>query len=360
MADERDSSQQTEQPTQKRLDEAHAHGDIVKSPEVSAFVLLLGGTFAIMMFGGGVAKSLTVAMRMFLEQPDRIGVSSSADIMALMHHVVMTLGTILGPIFGVMIAAALAGHVLQARPSFTLEKIKPDFSKLNLFAALKRMFGVEGLMNLVKGLLKMGVVGVAVWTQIWPERNMLQSVMDQSPFAVAGDMGHLLYKVLMAALAALAVIALADYVLQRYRFTQRNKMSKQEIKEEFRQNEGDPQIKAKIRQIRNERAKKRMIASVPEATVIITNPTHYAVALKYEQGKMAAPICVAKGVDALALKIREVAAAHEIPIVENPPLARALHATVEIDEQVPAEHFKAVAQVIGYVYRLTGKMKAAR
>jgi len=360
MADDRDPSQQTEQPTQKRLDEAREHGDIVKSPEVSAFVLLLGGTFAILMFGPSTAKSLTMALTMFLEQPDRIGVSSPADIMALARSVMTTLGTILMPVFGVMMVAALAGHVLQARPSFTLEKIKPDFSKLNIFAGLKRMFGVEGLMNLVKGLLKMGVVGVAVWTQIWPERTMLQSVLDQSPYAVAGDMSHLLYKVLMAALAALAVIALADYVLQRYRFQQRNKMSKQEIKEEYRQNEGDPQIKAKIRQIRLERAKKRMIAAVPEATVIITNPTHYAVALKYEQGKMAAPICVAKGVDAMALKIREVAEKNNVPIVENPPLARALHATVEVDEIVPAEHFKAVAQVIGYVYRLTGKIKAQR
>jgi len=360
MADERDASQQTEQPTQKRLDEARAHGDIVKSPEVSAFVLLLGGTLAIMMFGASTAKSLTIAMRQFLEQPDRIGVASSADVLALARGVVTTLGTILGPVFAVMMVAALAGHVLQARPSFTLEKIKPDFSKLNIFAGLKRMFGIEGLTNLIKGLLKMGVVGVAVWTQIWPERTMLQSVLDQSPFAVAGDMSHLLYKVLMAALIALAAIAAADYAFQRYRFTQRNKMSKQEIKEEFRQNEGDPQIKAKIRQIRQERAKKRMIASVPEATVIITNPTHYAVALKYDQGKMAAPVCVAKGVDALALKIREVAAAHDVPIVENPPLARALHAAVEVDDVIPAEHFKAVAQVIGYVYRLTGKMKAQR
>jgi flagellar biosynthetic protein FlhB len=197
-----------------------------------------------------------------------------------------------------------------------------------------------------------------VWTQIWPERNKLQSVLDQSPMGVIGDMSHLLYKVLVAALAALAAIAAADYILQRYRFLQRNKMSKQEIKEEYRQNEGDPQIKAKIRQIRNERAKKRMIASVPEATVIITNPTHYAVALKYDAGKMAAPICVAKGVDALALKIREVAKAHNVPVIENPPLARALHAAIEVDEPVPAEHFKAVAQVIGYVYRLTGKMRA--
>ncbi|HEY0303097.1 MAG TPA: EscU/YscU/HrcU family type III secretion system export apparatus switch protein, partial [Rhizomicrobium sp.] len=143
-----------------------------------------------------------------------------------------------------------------------------------------------------------------------------------------------------------------------YRFLQRNKISKQEIKEEYRQNEGEPQIKAKIRQIRQERVKKRMIAAVPEATVISTNPTHYAIALKYESGKMAAPVCVAKGVDALALKIREVAKEHDVPIVENPPLARALHASVEVDEAVPAEHFKAVAQVIGYVYRLTGKMKA--
>ncbi|MEI9990064.1 MAG: flagellar biosynthesis protein FlhB [Rhizomicrobium sp.] len=358
MADERDDSQQTEQPTQKRLDEARAQGDIVKSPEVSAFVLLLGGTVAIMMFGASTAKSLGGAMRMFLEQPDRIGIAAPADIMALARQVTTTLGTILAPVFAVMIVAALAGHVLQARPSITLEKIKPDFSKLNIFAGLKRMFGVEGLMNLVKGLLKIGVVGFAVWTQIWPERNMLQSVLDQSPVAVAGDMSHLLYKVLYAALGALAAIAVADYVLQSYRFMQRNKMSRQEIKEEYRQNEGDPQIKAKIRQIRIERAKKRMIAAVPEATVIITNPTHYAVALKYEQGKMAAPICVAKGVDALALRIREVAKEHDVPIVENPPLARALHATVEVDEVVPAEHFKAVAQVIGYVYRLTGKIKA--
>ncbi|MEI9996516.1 MAG: flagellar biosynthesis protein FlhB [Rhizomicrobium sp.] len=358
MADDRDPSQQTEAPTQKRLEEAREHGDIVKSPEVSAFVLLLGGTLTIMMFGGSTMQGIATAMRVFLEQPEQMGVSSSADAMGLARQVVMTLGGILGPVFATMMAFALAGHVLQARPGFSFEKIKPDFAKLSLIAGLKRMFGPEGLMNLVKGLLKMGVVGVAVWTQIWPERTMLQSVLDQSPMGVIGDMGQLLYKVLLAALVALAAIAAADYILQRYRFLQRNRMSKQEIKEEYRQNEGDPQIKAKIRQIRLERAKKRMIAAVPEATVIITNPTHYAVALKYEAGKMAAPICVAKGVDALALRIREVAKAHDVPIVENPPLARALHASVEVDEVVPAEHFKAVAQVIGYVYRLTGKIRA--
>jgi flagellar biosynthetic protein FlhB len=356
MADDRDPSQQTEEPTAKRLQEAAEHGDVVKSPELNTFILLLAGTIAVMMFGGATMKSMATTLRVFLEQPDQIAVDPGA-LMMLAKDVLTMLAGILAPIFVVMIAAAIGGHVLQAPPTFTVEKLKPDFSRLNLMAGLKRMFGVEGLINLAKGLLKIGVVGFAIWTQIWPERAMLESVMGQSPMGVMGDMSHLLYKVLLAALAALAVIAAADYFVQRYRFLQRNRMSRQEIKEEYRQNEGDPQIKAKIRQIRQERAKKRMIAAVPEATVIITNPTHYAVALKYESGKMMAPVCVAKGIDALALKIREVAREHDVPIVENPPLARALHATVEVDEVIPQEHFKAVAQVIGYVMRLTGKIK---
>ena len=161
----------------------------------------------------------------------------------------------------------------------------------------------------------------------------------------------------MSASSVLAVMAVLDYVLQRYRFLQRNRMSKQEIKEEYRQTEGDPAVKAKVKQIRIERSRRRMMAAVPQATVVIMNPTHYAVALKYESGKMAAPVCVAKGVDALALKIREVAEEHDVPVIENPPLARALYATVEIDEPVPAEQYKAVAQVIGYVMKLTGKIR---
>jgi flagellar biosynthetic protein FlhB len=356
MADDRDPTQQTEEPTAKRLEQAREQGDIVKSPEVSAFILLLGGTIAIMMFGGSVMTKLTGAMRIFLEQPEQLG-TAPGDIMGIARYVGVTLATILGPVFAVMMVAALGGHVLQSRPTFALEKIKPDFSKLNVFSAFTRMFGLDGLLNLGKGLLKIGVVGFAIWTQIWPERTMLEGVLDQSPAGVVGDMSHLLFKVLMAALIALAAIAGADYVLQRQRWMQRQRMSKQEVKEEYRQSEGDPQIKAKIRQIRQERAKKRMIAEVPKATVIITNPTHYAIALKYESGQMTAPICVAKGVDALALRIREVAKEHDVPIVENPPLARALHATVDVDEQIPQEHFKAVAQVIGYVMRLTGKIR---
>jgi flagellar biosynthetic protein FlhB len=357
MAEDQDKSQQTEEPTAKRLEQAREAGDIVKSTEVSAFLLLAGGTLAIAMFGKYAAESLARSMIAFLEQPDAMSVDG-AGLAAMMGLLLPKLAMIVAPFFVVMIAAGLAGHLLQSRPSFSMDRISMDFSKLSPMAGFQRMFGPEGWMNLVKGLLKIAVVGVAIWTQLWPERGGLESILDQSAVQVVGDMSHLLFKVLMAALAALGVIAGLDYFWQRMRWLARNRMSKQDVKEEYRQNEGDPTIKAKIRQLRHERARKRMMAKVPEATVVIMNPTHYAVALQYESGKMVAPICVAKGVDALALRIRAVAEENDVPVVENPPLARALHAAIEIDEPVPAEHFKAVAQVIGYVFRLQGKMPA--
>ena len=356
MADDQDQSQQTEEPTQKRLDDALEHGDVVKSSEVQTLVLLFGGTLAIAAFGSSATLGLAKTFQRFLAEPDQIAIGPG-ELMGLMRDLLERLALILGPIFVVMMIAALAGNLIQHRPVFTFERLKPDLSKLSLTKGLTRMFGVDGLSNLFKGLLKIAIVGAAVWTQLWPERASLEAVLGHSPAAIAGDMTHLLFKVLIAALAAMAAIAGADYLLQRFQFLKRNRMSKHDIKEEFRQTEGDPMIKARVRQIRQERAKRRMIAAVPEATVVITNPTHFAVALKYESGKMAAPVCVAKGVDGLALRIREVAKEHGVPVVENPPLARTLHAAVEVDEAIPPEHYKAVAQVIGYVLRLTGKIR---
>lgn len=357
MADERDDAQRTEEPTQRRLEQAREHGDVVKSTEVSVFVALVGATLAIAIFGGSTATGFARAFRIFLEQPDQIAVDSSG-VMALLHGVLWTSAGLLAPVFAILIAAGLAGHLLQHRPVFSGEKLKPDFSKLSLLKGFKRMFGLDGWSNLGKGVIKIAIVGTAVWTTLWPMRGGLEGILTQSPMGVASDMASLVLRILIAALAVLAVVAGLDYLLQRYRFLQRNRMSRQEVKEEFRQSEGDPAIKAKIKQIRAEKSRRRMMAAVPGATVVITNPTHFAVALKYESGKMAAPVCVAKGMDALALRIREVAEEHEIPIVENPPLARALYAAVELDEAVPAEHYKAVAQVIGYVMRLTGQMRA--
>jgi flagellar biosynthetic protein FlhB len=356
MADEQDKSQQTEEPTAKRLEQAREQGDIVKSTEVSAFVLLAGATLAIILFGHATATGIAKSLTIFLEQPDQLAVDG-AGLAAITRGLLLHLALVLAPVFGVMLAASLAGHLIQGRPGFTPSRLAPDFSKLSPLAGLSRMFGPEGWMNLLKGLLKIAIVGVAIWTQLWPERGSLDSMLGQQAGAIAADMAHLLSKVLVASLGALGVIAALDYFWQRMRFLKRNRMSKQEIKEEYRQNEGDPAIKAKLRQLRQERARKRMMAAVPTATVVVMNPTHYAVALKYESGKTAAPVCVAKGVDALALRIRAVAEDNDVAVVENPPLARALYAAVEVDDPVPPEHFKAVAQVIGYVLRLQGKLR---
>jgi flagellar biosynthetic protein FlhB len=352
MADN-DASQQTEQPTQRRLDEAQEHGDIVKSQEVSTFIVLLGGTLGLAIFARSAAESFVRTFRMFIEQPDQLSLDSGA-IMGLMRETLMHAAMILGPMLGFLVFTALAAHLLQHRPSFAFDRLAPDLSKLSLQKGFTRLFGVDGLANLGKGLLKIVIVGTVVWTTLWPMRGQIGVALDEPPAMLASDMMHLIMHVLTAVLAVLAVVAVLDYLFQHHRFIRRNRMSKQEVKDEFKQTEGDPAVKARIRKIRMEKARKRMIAAVPTATVVITNPTHYAVALKYEQGKMAAPICVAKGVDAVALRIRAVAEENKVPVVENPPLARALYATIEIDEAVPPEQYKAVAQVIGYVMKLTG------
>ena len=197
------------------------------------------------------------------------------------------------------------------------------------------------------------MIGSVLTALLWPARKRLESLISADPVAIIPFVRTLSLQLFGAVVAILAIIAAADYLFQYQQWFERQKMSMREIKEEYKESEGDPKIKAKIRQLRQARMRKRMMAAVPSATVVITNPTHFAVALKWERG-MNAPICVAKGMDAIALKIREVAEANEVPVVENPPLARTLHATVEIDAEVPAEHYKAVAEVISYVMRLNG------
>jgi flagellar biosynthetic protein FlhB len=218
------------------------------------------------------------------------------------------------------------------------------------------MFSKIALMNFVKGLIKLALIGAIMTVVLWPKRNEMDGLVTMDPAVLLPLTRTLSLDVLGTVVAVLAIIAAADYLFQYRQWYNKLKMSLQELKEEFKQTDGDPHVKAKIRQLRVERSKKRMMAAVPQASVVITNPTHYAVALQYDRG-MDAPVCLAKGLDNIALKIREVAAEHNIPIVENPPLARALHATVEIDEEVPPEHYKAVAEVIGYVMRLKGAVR---
>jgi flagellar biosynthetic protein FlhB len=258
--------------------------------------------------------------------------------------------------FGVLVIAAIAGNMIQHRLVWSYESLTPKFSKVSPGAGFKRLFSKTALMNFIKGLIKLALLGTIMGVVLWPKRHQLDGLVAMDPAIILLLTRTLSLDVLIAVVAVLAIVAAADYLFQYREWHERQKMSLQELKDEYKQTEGDPVIKGKIRQLRMQRARMRMMAAVPTASVIITNPTHYAVALRYEKG-MSAPICLAKGIDTIALKIREVAAAHDIPIVENPPLARALHATTEIDAEVPPEHYKAVAEVIGYVMRLKGLVR---
>jgi flagellar biosynthesis protein FlhB len=249
--------------------------------------------------------------------------------------------------------------MIQHRLVWSLEPLKPKLSKISPAAGLQRMFSKQALANFVKGLAKLGVIGAIMVALLWPERFRLDTLVQTDPAAMLSITQVLTLKVLGAVVAVLAIIAAADYLFQYRQWYERQKMSVRELKDEFKQTEGDPGVKAKIRQIRQTRMRKRMMSAVPEASVVITNPTHYAIALKYERG-MDAPLCVAKGTDLIARKIREVATEHGIPIVENPPLARALHGTVEIDQEIPPEHYQAVAEIIGYVMRLNRSLAGRR
>jgi flagellar biosynthetic protein FlhB len=255
-----------------------------------------------------------------------------------------------------LLLAGICGNMIQHRLVWSGESLKPKLSKISPLAGFKRLFGKQAWANFIKGIIKITLLGAVMAVLLWPERHRLDGMVTADPSAILPITQSLSLQLLGAVVAIMAFIAAADFLFQYRQWFERQKMSFQDLKQEFKDTDGDPHVKAKIRQIRESRVRKRMMAQVPSATVVITNPTHYAVALKYERG-MNAPVCVAKGLDAIALKIREVAGASGVPIVENPPLARALHATVDIDDEIPTEHYQAVAEVIGYVMRLN---RAAR
>jgi len=247
---------------------------------------------------------------------------------------------------------------LQQRPMWTTEKLLPKFSKISLIAGIGRLFSAQSAAEFGKGLLKLSVVAAAVAWVVWPDRGRLDTLMRYDLIGLLVYIRAMSLKMFGAAIGVMGVIAAADYLFQRFEFIKKQRMTRQEVRDEMKQSDGDPMIKARVRQIRFERARKRMMAAVPHATVVIINPAHYAVALKYEHQKTPAPVCVAKGMDDIALRIRAVAEENKVPVVENVSLARALYASVEIDQPINPDHYKAVAEVIGFVLRANGKIKS--
>ena len=357
MADEDDSSDKTEDPTQKRLDEALERGDVAKSQEVNTWFMIAGATLVLSSFSGSIG-SIEMPLRNLLANAWMLH-TDGPSLLKLARNLEYVLIGALGVPLLMLIISAIAGNMLQHRLVWSAESLKPSFSKISPASGAKRVFGKQAAANFAKGIFKLVALGSVMSMILWPERFRLESMLHFGPSAILGIITSLTLKLLGAVVAMLAVVAIADYFFQYRTWYERQKMSLQDMKQEFKQSEGDPHIKARIRQLRQARMKKRMMTAVPKASVIITNPTHYAVALSYERG-MSAPICVAKGVDLIARKIREIATEHDIPIVENVPLARALYATVEIDAEIPVEHYHAVAEIIGYVMGLRRGLSGRR
>src|SRR6195952_3358295 len=358
MADENDAAEKTEDPTQKRLDDAHDRGDVAKSQEINTWFVIAGGTLVLSTFSGSIGGGILMPLRNLIANSWMIkadGTSLLQLAQSLEYMLIATLGI---PCL-MLVLAAIAGNMVQHRLVWSGESLKPKFSKVSPGAGAKRIFGKQAVANFGKGLFKLIALGVVMMAILWPERHRLESILRFDPAALLGVTTSLTVHLMGAVVAMLAVVAIADYFFQYRQWHERLKMSQQEMKQEFKQSEGDPHIKGRIRQLRQARMKKRMMAAVPKASVIITNPNHYSVALSYERG-LSAPVCVAKGVDSIALKIREVAGKHDIPIVENVALARALYATVDIDDEIPVEHYHAVAEIIGYVMGLKRGLSGRR
>jgi flagellar biosynthetic protein FlhB len=357
MTEDRDRSSQTEAPTPRRLEEARKKGDVAKSQDLPAFMALAGAAAVVLGAGGWMARNMAEALLPFLAHPDMIELGPRGGVaVAAAAMKAAAPGTL------ILLVAALAGGAgsfIQHGFLWAPSKLAPDFSKLNPMSGLKRLFGLDGLVNFLKSLAKVGAISLLAFWIVKPRAADLPGLAAMEPAAVLPYTMEILKALTYSILAALAVVAGFDWFWQRQRFTARMRMTREEVKKDHKESDGDPHIKARQRQIRLERSRRRMIQNVPKATVVVMNPTHYAVALRYVQGEDAAPVCVAKGLDRLALKIREVAEQAGVAVVEDPPLARALYAAIEVDQTIPREHYTAVAKIVGFVMS-GGRAGAAR
>lgn len=350
MAEDQDQSSKTEEATPRKLDDARKKGDVARTPDLPAWLSLMGAVTVLMVGGSWFATNMAEALLPFVASPHALTESlTSGGGVEIGRHALMATAPLLGAVMFATILGGAGGNLIQSGAIWTTEKLKPKMSKISPIEGFKRIYGPDGLVQFLKTFLKLTATVLIAWAVLKAHTRDLESLAAMSPAAILPFVRDLALSLMVGMLAFLGVTAGADWIWQKFRFAQRMKMSREELKEDYKQSEGDPHIKARLKQIRAERSRRRMMANVPKATVIVTNPTHYSVALRYEAGETPAPICVAKGVDTLAMRIREVAREHGVPIVEDVPLARALYAAVDVDQAIPAEHFAAAAKIIGFV-----------
>ena len=350
-----DEAQKTEDPTPKKIEESRKKGQVALSREVNNWVMLFAATILIAALAPAVFSDLTKIMRMFIENAHAIPADSKGlgAILSLTYKEVMK---VLALPFIILIIAAFLAPFAQVGPLFAPESIKPELSKISPIKGFGRLFSMRSLTEFAKGVLKIAAVGVVGTLILMPFFGNMEHLVGLPMMLILKELQTLTIYLMIGVLIVVLIIAVADLVYQRYDNAKKMRMTKQEVKDEYKQTEGDPHVKAKLRQLRMEKGRQRMMQAVPSADVVITNPTHFSIALKYDPDTMEAPVCVAKGTDELALRIRETAKAHGVELFENKPLARSLYDVVDVDETIPIEHYQAVAEVISFVFKRKGKM----
>lgn len=347
------AEEKTEKPTSKRRSDAREEGQVVQSREVSTTLVLIAAFVTMRMFGSyymSQFKSVMLDPINYFNKADSIFKFNNINIYCL--NVFKAILLLVAPIFIVSIIIALASGYLQIGFLFTTKTLKPKFERLNPIQGIKRIFSMRSIVELAKAIAKLLILGYIAYSYISSQSGAITTLYDMSLEQVLSYIADVVYNIVMRMSAVLIIIAAVDYFFQWRQNEKGLKMSKEEIKQEMKQSEGNPEIKSKIKQKQRQMAMRRMMQDVPKADVVITNPTHYAVALKYDQEKYAAPMVVAKGQDYIAQRIKLIAKENNVEIVENKPLARSLFSSSEIGEAIPAELYQAVAEVIAYVYTL--------
>lgn len=342
--------EKTEKATTKKRNDARKEGNVLQSKEIGVAASVLGIFAFVRIMAEFMLKNLLSLFQRSFENLGTYEVNSET-VMPLFIEVITVFVCVVGPIMAAALILGIIPTIAQTKGLFTMKAVKPKFSNLNPLSGIKKLFSMQAVVGILKGLIEVAVIGVMIYSEIRDRLPTIVAMTNASVMQGLAYAGLAIYDVVMLICILLVFVAAADYLFQWWSYEKKLKMSKQEVKDEYKQTEGDPQIKSRIKQRQREMAARRMMQDVPSADVVVRNPTHYAVALKYDQDKNKAPMVVAKGKDYLAMRIVRIAEEHDVYCMENPPLARALYAQVDLGREIPYELYDAVAEVLTVVYK---------
>ncbi|UOM34310.1 flagellar biosynthesis protein FlhB [Acuticoccus sp. I52.16.1] len=359
MADQPDSSEKTEDATPKKIEDSLKKGQTPFSKEAPAFASLLGILTVLGVMVSDQTRDLMAAMSRLMDNAASYDLGQGADVTALFLDVYRSAAIFVLPIVTLLAVFGLAAGFAQSSPRIVGERVRPKLERISIKSGAKRIFGSQSVVEFLRSLFKFAMIGSIAFLLLRSEVPMVIRAVFVDPTLLPSQILSISIRLLSTICAATIILVAADLTWTRMKWRRDLKMTRREVKDELKQSEGDPILKARMRSAQKDRSRRRMLTAVPQSTVVIANPTHYAVALAYQRAAGGAPKVVAKGVDAVALKIRELAEGAEVPVVENPPLARALYYAVEVDRFIPEDFYRAVAQVLYYIYSKDGDAAAA-